>query len=417
MQRSDLITYQILQENTEYNVQEGEIISVNVDKIMAHDGSGPVVAETIEKNGITNIKGASKTVFIYDHYYPAKTAREAYLHKYGMQFAQKHGIPVFRGEGISHAVLEEKKFIKPGSVLVGGDSHTCTAGAFGVFAIGLGATDVAGVIASGKLWLEVPKVIRVKLSNKCPKHITAYDLALHIVSKIGFNGALGKAIEYFGDDLKYLSMADRMIISNFSVEMGAITGIFTIDDVCLEYCRLNNLESEKIKRLANINNENYDIEIDMSEVNATVAVPSRPDKNVNYSSLNNIRVDQVFIGSCSGGYINDLRKVAEILKGKKVNSNTRLLIGPATKNVLKECLREGYIQDLIEAGATILTPGCGACLGNIGALGEEEVAVSTQNRNFKGRAGSANAQIYLTSPIIAAEIALMGSFGGELDEY
>jgi len=311
--------------------------------------------------------------------------------------------------------MMEQNYLTPGTVFVGGDSHTCTAGAFGIFATGFGATDIAGVMISGKLWIEVPEVICIKLVNKLKKGVTAYDLALYIVSKIGFNGALGKSIEYFGPGVTGLSMTDRMTISNFSVEMGAVTGIFEVDDICKDWCLNHGVSQKKIDAAVRCNGINdYDLEIDLNEVLSLIAQPSKPDNVVNIRTLKGIKVDQVFIGSCSGGYLSDIKEAATLLKGKKICSSVRLLVGMATKNILIEALRLGYLHDLIEAGAVILPLGCGACLGNIGTLGAGEVAVSTQNRNFKGRVGSKQAQIFLTSSTNAAKIALAGVIDGEI---
>lgn len=404
------ITYQILRANTDDEIKQDNIISVNVATIMAHDGSGPVVSNALQSNEIKYLKGADRTVFNFDHYYPAKTQREAYLHKKAREFSYKNNFAIFIGEGISHFIMAEKKMLKPGSVLVGGDSHTCTSGAFGLFAIGLGATDVSGVIATGKLWLEVPGVVRIKLINALKPGISAFDLALYIVRKVGFNGALGKSLEFFGPAVKSLSILDRMKISNFSVEMGAISGVFEIDETCRQWHINNGIPEKDIPEFAYSDYSDYTI--DLSDVPNLIAKPDKPSNSVNVDDINEkISVDQVFIGSCSGGNINDIKEAAAILKGKKVNSNTRLLVGPATKKTLNECMEKGYIKDLSDAGATILPVGCGACLGNIGALADDETEVSTQNRNFTGRVGSKKAKIYLASAGTAAKVAMAGYIG------
>lgn len=408
------ITYQILKAHTSDNVVEGSIVTVDVQSIMAHDGTGPVVAETLRKNEIKNMKACSRTMFNFDHYFPAKTAREAYLQKTARNFARQNGLEFHEGEGVCHHVMPEKGFLKPGTVLVGSDSHTCTGGAFGIFATGLGASDVAGVMTTGKLWLEVPGVIRVKLMNQLRKNVNVYDLALDIVYEIGFNGALGKSIEYFGPGVKMLSMDDRMRISNFSVEMGALTGIFEVDDTCITWYEKfgRKYDGPEIRN----SSDTYDIVIDLDKVVPRIAEPNKPSNSKPVKEVKPTKVDQVFIGSCSGGFYEDIVAAANILNGKKVNPGVRLLVCPATKTTLNRCMEEGYIKMLMDAGATIMPVGCGSCLGNIGALADGEVEVATQNRNFTGRVGSKKANIYLASAVQAAKIAITGVVGGNENE-
>jgi len=403
------ITYQILRINTNDSVKQGNIITVNVQSIMAHDGTGPVVVETLRKNDITNLQACENAAFIFDHYFPAKTEREALLQKIAREFARDNNIKFYEGEGISHHIMPEKGLLKPGTILVGSDSHTCTGGAFGIYATGLGASDVAGVLKTGKLWLEVPSVIRIRLDNQLSNDVTVYDLALEIVYQVGFNGALGKSIEYFGSAIEHLSMEDRMRIANFSVEMGAVAGIFEIDDQCIKWYEKfgNPYDGPKIQNTS----MDSDLIIDLSKVRERIAEPSKPNNSKFGEDIEQVKVDQVFIGSCSGGFYSDIKLAANILKGKRKCSHVRLLVCPATKTVLEQCMREGYIDELIAAGAVILPVGCGSCLGNIGALAEGEVAVSTQNRNFIGRVGSKKAHIYLASAKQAAMIALLGYVG------
>lgn len=405
------ITYQILAANTQDEIQEGKVITVNVHSIMAHDGTGPVVAETLRKNNITNLKATSQVMFNFDHYFPAKTEREALLQKIARTFAKENKMLLYEGEGISHHVMAEKGFLKPGTVLIGSDSHTCTGGAFGIFATGLGASDVAGVIKTGKVWLEVPSVMRIKLENELSEGVSVYDLALEIVSRVGFNGALGKSIEYFGSGVSSLTMEDRMKISNFSVEMGALTGIFEIDEKCVSWYKEfgKNYNGPDIKNTL----KEYDLVIDLSKVKVRVAEPYKPNNSQYIDDVRKTKVDQVFIGSCSGGFYSDIKEAAEMLKGKKINPDLRLLVCPATKTVLDKCMKKGYIEELIEAGAVILPVGCGSCLGNIGALADGEVEVATQNRNFMGRVGSKRAKIYLASAKTASYVALTGFVGGK----
>lgn len=412
MQKS--ITYQILEAHTTDPIVEGNIVTVDVQSIMAHDGTGPVVAETLRKNNITDLKACNHAMFNFDHYFPAKTAREAYLQKTAREFARKNGLEFYEGEGVCHHVMPEKGFLAPGTILVGSDSHTCTGGAFGIFATGLGASDVAGVLKTGKLWLEIPSVIRIKLIHQLREDVTVYDLALDIVYEVGFNGALGKSIEYFGPGVHSLNMDDRMRISNFSVEMGALTGIFEVDDTCIAWYEKfgKKYEGPQIRNVS----EEYDLVIDLDKVVPRIAEPNKPSNSKPIEEVKKTKVDQVFIGSCSGGFYEDIVAAATILKEKKVNPSVRLLVCPATKATLNRCIQEGYIETLMEAGATIMPVGCGSCLGNIGALADGEVEVATQNRNFTGRVGSKKAFIYLASAKQAAKIAISGYVGGKENE-
>ena len=413
MQEYSSITYSILQANTKQKVEQGKIILLNLDRIMIHDGTGPVVASTLEKFGITNLDAIDRTILVFDHYFPEKTSREAFLQKTARLFAEKYDIPLYQGKGISHHILSEKCLIRPGTVLVGGDSHTCTSGAFGIFASGYGATDIAGCIKTGKLWLEVPEVIKVRLVGKPDKNTNAYDIALKIVGIIGTSGALSKVIEFFGPALEYLEMQERMKISNFAVETGALSGIFDIDEVCEKWCNERNIKFNKSLMNRGKYNTSWDFEIDVSSTEKLVAKPSKPDLVVSENEIKKIKVDQVFIGSCSAGFFKDIKLAAEKIKGKKAADNVRLLIGPATEKVLNDLLEAGYIKTLMDSGAVILPVGCGSCLGNIGALADGEVAVATQNRNFIGRVGSKKAKIYLASAETAIEAAISGTIGEE----
>jgi 3-isopropylmalate/(R)-2-methylmalate dehydratase large subunit len=392
------------------HVEPGDIVTVEVDRIMAHDGTGPVLSRTLDEHGITRLAAADRTVFIFDHYYPPSTPREAMLHATAREFAARHGIPVYAGQGIAHQVIAERVFATPGTLFVGGDSHTCTAGALGAFAMGVGATDVAAVVASGRIWLETPVVIRVRLVGALPEHATAHDLVLTIVGRIGMQGGLGKTLEFVGPAVQSLSMSDRLKISNHAVEMGAIAGIFGVDAQTRAWIeeRGGNLAyAERVPHDAD--GDGADVEIDLAQVKPRVALPSRPDRVMDLDALEEtVKVQQVFLGSCAGGRLDDLRAAAEILQGKRIAEGVRLLVGPASAEVAAAAMEEGTLSTLLRAGATILPPGCGACMGWIGTLGEGEVEVSTQNRNFVGRAGAPSSRIYLASPVTAARVALTG---------
>ncbi|WP_441293052.1 aconitase/3-isopropylmalate dehydratase large subunit family protein [Sorangium sp. KYC3313] len=390
-------------------VAPGELVTVDVARVMAHDGSGPVAARALAKHGIEQLRGADRTVFVFDHYYPPVNQREAALQAEARSFASRYGIPVIAGEGISHQVLPERGLIAPGTVFVGGDSHSCAAGTFGAFATGLGATDIAAVMATGRVWLEVPETLRIRLSGSLPKGTTGHDLVLHVVGRVQIRGALGKAIDFVGPAIEGLSIADRMKLSNHAVEMGAVAGIIGVDARCrawLEERKANLAHADRVPH--DPVGLDADLEIDLAQLEPVIAVPSQPDNIRPASAVEDSVVHQVFIGSCAGGRIEDLRAAAEVLRGHRVAQNVRLLVGPASAEVMMEATRDGTLADLIAAGATVLPPGCGACLGRLGTLGPDEVAVATQNRNFIGRAGSPSSKLYLASPAMAAQIARAG---------
>ncbi|WP_428262086.1 3-isopropylmalate dehydratase large subunit [Haliangium sp.] len=407
-------THSILSALAGREVAPGDIVTVEVARVMAHDGTGPVLSRTLDEHGIDQLAAADRTVFIFDHYYPPSTPREAMLQATAREFAARHGIPVYAGHGIAHQVIAEKALATPGTMFVGGDSHTCTAGALGAFAMGVGATDVAAVVASGRVWMETPEALRIRLVGALAPPATAHDLALTIVGRVGMQGGLGKTLEFVGPAVGSLSISDRLKISNYAVEMGAIAGIFGVDDTTRAWIDARGGSLAYADRVVHDDRgEGAQIEIDLSAVTPTVALPSRPDQVAALEALDQtVPVQQVFLGSCAGGRIDDLRAAAAILRGKRVADGVRLLVGPASAEVAAEAMQTGILGDLLAAGATILPPGCGACLGWIGTLGEGEVEVSTQNRNFVGRAGAASSRIYLASPETAARVALSGVLEG-----
>jgi 3-isopropylmalate dehydratase large subunit len=380
---------------------------------MAHDGSGPVIANTLRRHEITTLAAADRTVFVFDHYYPPTSVREATLQSQARAFAGEYGIPVHAGEGIAHQLLPELGMVHPGTVVVGADSHTCTGGAFGALAVGLGATDVAAVLATGRLWLEVPRVLRIRLTGRLRAPATGQDLALRVVEAVGTSGALGMALEFFGPAVTELSIADRMKLANHAVEMGAVFGLFGVDETCRRWLAERGADLTHAGRVAGTDDDGpCDVSIDLGDVEPMVALPSRPDNARPASTVDTTRVDQVFIGSCAGGRLADLHEAADVLRGQRVADGMRLLVGPASTEVLRQATDDGTIGTLLAAGATLLPPGCGACLGRFGTLGDDDVCVSTQNRNFVGRSGSASARIFLGSPTTAAGAALRGKLGG-----
>ncbi|MET7768833.1 aconitase/3-isopropylmalate dehydratase large subunit family protein [Nocardia sp. NPDC005366] len=407
-------TYNILAALTGRPVVEGEVVTVDVSRVMAHDGSGPVVAQALNRHGITELAAADRTVFVFDHHYPPITEREADLQAQARRFAESNGIPVYAGAGIAHQLLPELGLIAPGTVMVGGDSHTCTGGAFGALAIGFGATDVAAVLATGRLWLEVPGVLRVGLTGSLGNGTTAQDLALAITTEVGMGGAIGMVVEFVGPAIAELSVADRMKLSNHAVEMGAVTGVFPVDATVLAWLAERGADLTHADRAVD-GDDPWDLTVDLGDVVPTLARPSRPDRTVAASDLEPIEVNQVFIGSCAGGRLEDLHEAVQVLGGQKVHPDVRLLVGPASAEVYQRAVEDGSIARLTAAGATVLPPGCGACLGRLGTLAAGEVAVSTQNRNFVGRCGSAESEVYLGSPTTAANAALSGRVGSAID--
>ncbi|MEE9139952.1 MAG: aconitase/3-isopropylmalate dehydratase large subunit family protein [Alphaproteobacteria bacterium] len=390
-------------------VRPGEIVAVEVDRIMAHDGSGPTAARALERHGIGHLRGAERAVIVFDHYYPPASEREAELHSVARAFAAQYGIPVLAGVGISHQVLPERGLLAPGTVFVGGDSHSCTAGAFGVLGIGLGATDVAGVLASGHVWLEVPETVRIRLEGSLGPGVGGQDLILHILGLVGTSGALGKAVEFVGPAIEGLEIADRMKLANHTVEMGAVAGLVGVDSRCLAWLEDRGADVSQADVAAHDPvGDGADFEVHLDQVEPLIALPSRPDQVAPLGTAPDAKVDQVFIGSCAGGRLEDLRVAARVLDGEQIHPGLRLLIGPASAEVLDAAMADGTLGILLKAGATLLPPGCGACLGRLGTLGAGEVAVATQNRNFVGRAGSSSSRLYLASPATAARAALTG---------
>jgi 3-isopropylmalate/(R)-2-methylmalate dehydratase large subunit len=384
---------------------------------MAHDGTAPVIAAELERHGITELRASDRAVFVFDHYYPPANEREATLHQVARRFAAQHRIPVLAGLGIAHQVLPERGMVWPGTIVVGADSHTCSLGAFGALPIGLGATDVAAALATGRTWLEVPELLRIRLAGELREGVDAHDLALHVVGAVGTSGALGRGIEFVGPGIPGLELQARFKLANHAVEMGAVTVLFGVDERSRAWlaergARLDGADLVPVDLLG----RDADVEIELARVERSVALPHSPDNVRELAGLaggEGILVDQVFVGSCAGGRIEDLRALVAALGGRHVADGVRLLVGPASAEVLAAAIGEGLHARLSEAGATFLPPGCGACLGRFGALAPGEVGVATQNRNFVGRAGAASSSLYLASPRTAAGVALTGRLRAE----
>ena len=395
-------------------VHPGEIVDANVDVIMVHDLTGPLAVEAFKKIGVSKVWDNKKVVIILDHQIPAESVKMAELHKMLRKFAQEQAIRIYDvGEGgICHQVMPEKGYVTPGALIVGADSHTCTYGAFGAFATGIGSTEAAAVFATGKIWLKVPETIKFNVEGKFQKYITPKDLILHIIGKVGVDGAIYKSTEFTGPTMQAMSIAGRMTVCNMAVEMGAKNGIVEPDEITLKF-----LESrvptakEAVKTWESDADARYEktIKIDVSDLEPQVALPSSVDNVKSISKVEDVTVDQAFIGSCTNGRIEDLRIAAQILKGKKVKKGVRALVIPASQEVYAQAIKEGLVEVFTESGALVCGATCGPCLGgHIGLLASGETCVSTSNRNFIGRMGSPQANVYLASPAVVAASALTG---------
>jgi 3-isopropylmalate/(R)-2-methylmalate dehydratase large subunit len=397
------------------SVQPGEIINANVDLVLANELSAAVAIGVMR-----NIKGASKVfdrekiALVEDHFVPAKDAQSAKIAKLMKDFAIEqeitHFFDVGRG-GIEHVVLPEEGLVAPGELIVGGDSHTCTYGAFGAFATGMGSTDIAAAFVLGEVWLRVPPSIKIVYNGVLGEMVFAKDLMLKTVGTLGIDGATYRAIEYHGSTVKALSITGRITMANMAIEAGAKNGIFHADAKTIAYVR------ERTDREFVIEQADPDaayervIEIDCDQLEPQVACPHTPDNVHSISEVTNdeILVDQVFIGSCTNGYIEDLRVAAKILQGKKIASSVRVIVNPGSQKVWMEAASEGILTTLAAAGCAVNTPGCGACFGgHMGTLGDGERCISTTNRNYVGRMGSPKAEVYLGSPATCAASALTG---------
>ncbi|MEM4733316.1 MAG: 3-isopropylmalate dehydratase large subunit, partial [Candidatus Bathyarchaeia archaeon] len=387
---------------------------VNVDMVMVHDLTGPLAIEAFKRIGVNRVWDNQKIVIILDHQVPAESVKAAELHKMLRQFAKEQKIRLYdvgRG-GICHQVMPEKGHVLPGTVILGADSHTCTYGAFGAFATGIGSTEAAAVFATGKIWLKVPEAIKINVKGQFQKYVAPKDLILHIIGKLGVDGATYKSVEFAGPTIRGMSIAGRMTLCNMTVEMGAKNGIIEPDETTRKF-----LEGRTTKPLPPLEHLKSDaaaeyekvIDIDVSDLTPQVACPASVDNVKPASEMSNVQVDQAFIGSCTNGRIEDLCAAAEILKGRKIREGVRTLVIPASQEVYLQALKEGLIEVFTEAGAMVCGSTCGPCLGgHIGLLAAGETCISTSNRNFIGRMGSTEAKVYLASPATVAASAITG---------
>jgi len=400
----------ILSARTDKEVYAGDIIITPLDLVFVQDSTGPLTLRQLQESGLNTIHNPERSILFIDHSVPSPAKELSNDHMFLRSFAQEKGLVLSDiGEGICHQIVAES-FASPGDVIAGADSHTVTAGALGAFATGMGSTDVAIALALGKTWLRVPETIKVVVHGRFAKGVYAKDLILHLIGQIGTDGATYKALEFSGETVDMMTMSGRLTIANMVVEAGAKVGLFPSDSVTQSYLESLGRGKQYIALHPDAD-ATYEstIEINAAQLEPTVAKPHTVDNTALAKELKGIRVAQVFIGTCTNGRLDDLRIAASILKGKKRHPQTRLVVGPASKKVLLEAIAEGYIETLVEAGATIVPPGCAACLGvHQGVLGDGEACLSTANRNFKGRMGNLAAFVYLASPATAAATAIHG---------
>lgn len=404
------IAEKILSEHAHRDVSAGDIAVVDVDVVMAQDGTGPLAVSQIKKLGFSKVANPDKSIFFIDHGAPSPRKELADTHKVLRDFAAQSGARLSDiNEGVCHQILVES-YACPGDVVIGADSHTCTSGAVGAFATGMGSTDIAVGFALAKTWLMVPHTIRVNFNGKMPKGVFAKDLIIYLIGKITAEGATYKSLEFGGDACGQMTMDDRFTISNMAVEAGAKTGLFSTDDITKSYLESRG-RADCFREIFPDKGASYEqvIEIDCSSVEPMISKPHTVDNTVSAAKIEKVKIDQVLIGTCTNGRLSDLMIAAKILEGRKIAQGVRLIVAPASKNVYLEAIRSGVIETLIKSGATIINPGCGPCVGvHEGTLADGEVCLSTQNRNFKGRMGNPESFIYLSSPATAAWSAVKG---------
>jgi 3-isopropylmalate/(R)-2-methylmalate dehydratase large subunit len=393
-------------------VSPEEIVEANVDVAMAHDLTGPLTVESFRKIGAEKVWDNQRIVIVFDHLVPASSERSAELHSILRKFVNEQKIENFydvgRG-GICHEVMPEKGHVRPGELIVGADSHTCTYGAFGAFATGIGATDMAAVFATGSLWLKVPSVIKVNVNGQFQKFVTPKDLILHIIGQIKAEGAIYKGIEFTGATIRNLSVDGRMTISNMVIEMSAKAGIIEPDEITLNYVKARTNKPFKIFKSDSDATYEKVLDIDVTDMEPQVSCPHSVDNVKPISEVGDVNIDQAFLGSCTNGRLEDLRSATEFLKGKKIRNGVRMIVIPASQEVYLQALQEGLLETFVKAGAIVGDSTCGPCLGgHFGLLASGEVCVSSSNRNFIGRMGSPKAQVYLASPATVAASAITG---------
>ncbi len=392
-------------------VKAGELIEANVDLILGNDLTTPVAIREFSKIEDAKVMDPDKVVIVMDHFTPNKDIQSATQCKVCREFAKEQGIKSIYDVGkvgIEHVLLPEKGYVHCNDLIVGADSHTCTYGALGAFSTGVGSTDMAAAMLTGKLWFQVPKAIQVVFTGKKRKWVSGKDVILWLLKEISVNGADYESIEFSGA-IEELNMDDRLTICNMAVEAGAKNAIFPVDGISIEYLKKVGAEKNAAYETADADAYDQIIELDLSKVEPVVAFPGKPDNGKCFSEFGKIKLDQIVIGSCTNGRLSDMKEAADILRGKKVAESLRVIIIPATPRIYKEAMESGYIMDLMEAGCAVMTPCCGPCIGgSMGILAAGERALATTNRNFTGRMGHLQSEIYLSSPAVAAASALTG---------
>ncbi len=393
-------------------VEIGQLIMTKLDMVLGNDITSPVAINEFNKAGFDKVFDGSKISLVMDHFTPNKDIKAAAQCKQCREYADKYDIEHFYDVGdmgIEHALLPEKGLVAPGHIIIGADSHTCTYGALGAFSTGVGSTDMAAGMATGKAWFKVPSAIKFNLTGKLSKWVSGKDVILHIIGMIGVDGALYKSMEFTGDGLANLSMDDRLTMANMAIEAGAKNGIFEVDDVTLEFVKDKGIMDYTIFKADDDAEYDEIFEINLSEIKSTVSFPHLPDNTRTIDNVGDVNIDQVVIGSCTNGRIEDLETAAEILKDKRIAKGVRCIVIPATQKIYLHAMKQGWLEIFINAGCVVSTPTCGPCLGgHMGILAAGERAVATTNRNFVGRMGHPESEVYLASPAIAAASAITG---------
>lgn len=394
------------------SVSAGQLIEADLDLVLGNDITSPVAIKEMDKMKVDGVFHKDKIALVMDHFIPNKDIKSAEHCKCVREFAAKHEVTNYFDVGqmgIEHALLPEKGLTVAGDVVIGADSHTCTYGALGAFSTGVGSTDMAAGMATGKAWFKVPSAIKFNIIGKPSKWVSGKDVILHIIGMIGVDGALYRSMEFTGEGIKNLSMDDRFTIANMAIEAGGKNGIFPVDDITIEYLKEHSKRPYQVYEADEDAEYDEEYTIDLSTLKSTVAFPHLPENTHTVEEAGDITIDQVVIGSCTNGHISDLQTAAEILKGKKVKKSVRCIIIPATQQIYLEAMEAGYLKTFIEAGAVVSTPTCGPCLGGyMGVLAAGERCVSTTNRNFVGRMGHVDSEVYLASPAVAAASAVAG---------
>ena len=393
-------------------VKAGDLITAKVDVTLANDITGPVAIKEFKKIGVDKVFDKDRVMFVPDHFVPNKDIKSAEQVKMIREFAREQGLTNFfevGRMGIEHALLPEKGLVTAGDLVIGADSHTCTYGALGAFSTGVGSTDLACAMASGETWFKVPSAIKVEYTGKLNKWVSAKDLVLHLIGDIGVDGALYKTIEVGGSVIEEMDMDGRFTFCNMAIEAGGKNGIIVPDKITEEYLKNRSLRPPKFYTSDADAGYERVIKSDVSEIELTVAFPHLPENTKPISQVDDIKIDQSVIGSCTNGRLSDLKITAEILKGRKVHPDVRLIVFPGTQKIYLDAIEKGYVQTIVEAGGAVSTPTCGPCLGgHAGILAAGERAISTTNRNFVGRMGHVDSEVYLASPAVAAASAVSG---------